>query len=77
MLLFHFPYIFFHSLFDGPLSSCEAELQELLRQIDIMLNNKQQEWDTERETLKLQCQAREQEMVSQRAQQDASQRKVG
>ncbi|XP_072032824.1 centrosomal protein of 63 kDa-like [Amphiura filiformis] len=63
-------------LFDGPLSSCETELQELLHQIDIMMSNKHKEWETETETLKLQCQAREHQVVSQRTKLEASQRQV-
>ncbi|KAM3931741.1 centrosomal protein of 63 kDa isoform 1-T2 [Leptodactylus fuscus] len=46
--------------------SCEAELQELMRQIDIMLDHKKSEWEAHTETLNTLIQLRDQELSSAR-----------
>ncbi|KAM4042879.1 centrosomal protein of 63 kDa isoform 1-T2 [Anomaloglossus baeobatrachus] len=50
--------------------SCEAELQELMRQIDIMLEHKKSEWDAHTETLNTLLQLRDQELSSARTRED-------
>ncbi|XP_070537703.1 centrosomal protein of 63 kDa-like isoform X2 [Ptychodera flava] len=54
-------------LFQGSLSSCEAELQELMRQIDIMVNNKKLEWDMQLQDNKTKLDIRDKEVISLRA----------
>ncbi|XP_073481624.1 centrosomal protein of 63 kDa isoform X2 [Aquarana catesbeiana] len=51
-------------------SSCEAELQELMRQIDIMLDHKKAEWEAHTETLNTLLQLREQELNTSRAREE-------
>ncbi|XP_072263733.1 centrosomal protein of 63 kDa [Pyxicephalus adspersus] len=51
-------------------SSCEAELQELMKQIDIMLDHKKAEWEAHTETLNALLQLREQELNASRARED-------
>ncbi|XP_028404960.1 centrosomal protein of 63 kDa-like [Dendronephthya gigantea] len=46
---------------DGILSGCEAELQELMRQIDIMVNAKKVEWDSHLHVLQLQLDKKKKE----------------
>ncbi len=49
------------------MTSCEAELQELMRQIDIMVHNRKMEWETELEGVKGQLRSSDKEVMSQRA----------
>ncbi|XP_068136519.1 centrosomal protein of 63 kDa [Hyperolius riggenbachi] len=51
-------------------SSCEAELQELMKQIDIMLEHKKAEWEAHNETLKTLLQLREEELGTSRAREE-------
>ncbi|XP_041482968.1 centrosomal protein of 63 kDa-like [Lytechinus variegatus] len=51
-------------LFDGSLSSCQAELQELMRQIDIMVNNKRLEWEASIKATEAQVRQRDEEIVT-------------
>lgn len=50
--------------------SCEAELQELMRQIDIMLEHKKSEWEAHTETLNTLLQLRDQELSSARTREE-------
>jgi len=49
------------------LSSCEAEVQELMRQVDLMVDARKQEWTDERRSLLAKLDIREQEAVIQKA----------
>ncbi|XP_041359421.1 centrosomal protein of 63 kDa-like isoform X3 [Gigantopelta aegis] len=47
----------------GPLTqSCQAELQELMRQLDIMLSSKKREWERDMESLQVKLDMRDQEL---------------
>ena len=63
------PSLFFCSLPEKSqlLWSCEAELQELMRQIDIMVQQKKSTWDRERQSLEARLEIREQEYSLQKA----------
>nr|XP_033804512.1 deuterosome assembly protein 1 isoform X3 [Geotrypetes seraphini] len=44
--------------------SCEAELEELMHQIDIMVNNKKLEWERQAQVLETKLDAREKELIN-------------
>lgn len=56
--------VFCTSLFDGSLSSCQGELQELMRQIDIMVNNKRLEWEASIKASEAQVRQRDEEIIT-------------
>ena len=51
----------------GLLSSCEPELQELMRQIDSMVQARRLGWERDRQALQARLEVREQEYNIQRA----------
>ncbi|XP_016079861.1 PREDICTED: centrosomal protein of 63 kDa isoform X3 [Miniopterus natalensis] len=61
----------------GFLTSCEAELQELMKQIDIMVAHKKSEWEGQTHALEACLDIREQELKSLRSQLDMKHREVG
>ncbi|NXM08382.1 CEP63 protein, partial [Tyrannus savana] len=61
----------------GFLTSCEAELQELMKQIDIMVAHKKSEWEGQTQALEARLSVREQELSSARAALQERQKEVG
>ncbi|NXS98867.1 CEP63 protein, partial [Jacana jacana] len=61
----------------GFLTSCEAELQELMKQIDIMVAHKKSEWEGQTQALEACLSAREQELASARAALQEKYKEVG
>ncbi|KAM6305190.1 centrosomal protein of 63 kDa [Aegotheles albertisi] len=59
------------------LTSCEAELQELMKQIDIMVAHKKSEWEGQAQALEACLSAREQELSSARAALQEKHKEVG
>ncbi|NXK91630.1 CEP63 protein, partial [Formicarius rufipectus] len=61
----------------GFLTSCEAELQQLMKQIDIMVAHKKSEWEGQTQALEACLSAREQELSSARAALQEKHKEVG
>ncbi|XP_005529596.1 PREDICTED: centrosomal protein of 63 kDa isoform X1 [Pseudopodoces humilis] len=61
----------------GFLTSCEAELQELMKQIDIMVAHKKSEWEGQTQALEACLRAREQELSSTKAALQEKQKEIG
>ncbi|XP_057887325.1 centrosomal protein of 63 kDa isoform X1 [Melospiza georgiana] len=61
----------------GFLTSCEAELQELMKQIDIMVAHKKCEWEGQTQALEACLSAREEELSSAKAALQEKQKEVG
>ncbi|XP_038002093.1 centrosomal protein of 63 kDa [Motacilla alba alba] len=61
----------------GFLTSCEAELQELMKQIDIMVAHKKSEWEGQTQALEACLSAREQELSSAKTALQEKQKEVG
>uniref|UniRef100_H2ZPS0 CEP63/Deup1 N-terminal domain-containing protein n=1 Tax=Ciona savignyi TaxID=51511 RepID=H2ZPS0_CIOSA len=59
------------------LTSCGAELQELMRQIDIMVRNKKMEWESELIASQDSLAVRDQELSRARAVLDQKQQEIG
>ena len=58
------------------LSSCESEIQELMRQIDIMVQGRKAEWEQEKQALTARLEVREQEYLIQKATLDQKHQEV-
>uniref|UniRef100_A0A8C9E3I2 Centrosomal protein of 63 kDa n=1 Tax=Phocoena sinus TaxID=42100 RepID=A0A8C9E3I2_PHOSS len=61
----------------GFLTSCEAELQELMKQIDIMVAHKKSEWEGQTHVLETCLDNRERELKALRSQVDMKHKEVG
>ncbi|KAM6258381.1 centrosomal protein of 63 kDa [Porphyrio hochstetteri] len=61
----------------GFLTSCEAELQELMKQIDIMVAHKKSEWEGQMQALETCLSVRDQELSSARAALQEKHKEVG
>ncbi|XP_062070344.1 centrosomal protein of 63 kDa isoform X3 [Lepus europaeus] len=61
----------------GFLTSCEAELQELMKQIDIMVAHKKSEWEGQTHALETCLDIREQELQTLRGQLELKHKEVG
>ncbi|XP_067158158.1 centrosomal protein of 63 kDa isoform X2 [Apteryx mantelli] len=66
-----------HGQGSGFLTSCEAELQELMKQIDIMVAHKKSEWEGQTQALEACLDVREQELSSARAALEEKYKEVG
>lgn len=58
------------------MTSCEAELQELMKQIDIMVAHKKSEWEGQTHALETCLNIREQEVKTLRDQLEMKQKEV-
>ncbi|KAJ6664915.1 hypothetical protein lerEdw1_005887 [Lerista edwardsae] len=56
---------------------CDAELQELMRQIDIMVNNKKLEWEKKTQALEVRMAIRDQELANAQTKLDQKGQEVG
>lgn len=63
-------------IYRGFLTSCEAELQELMKQIDIMVAHKKSEWEGQTHALETCLGIREQELKALRGQLDMKHNEV-
>nr|XP_044992395.1 centrosomal protein of 63 kDa isoform X1 [Jaculus jaculus] len=61
----------------GFLTSCEAELQELMKQIDIMVAHKKSEWEGQTQALETCLDIRDRELKALRSQLDMKHKEVG
>ncbi|XP_071949863.1 centrosomal protein of 63 kDa-like isoform X2 [Antedon mediterranea] len=65
-------------LFNGfPLSSCEAELQELMRQIDIMMAGRKKEWEMEIHALEARLDIKSKELNTSRSHIEIKHKELG
>ena len=72
--------LYFHVRFpwNGQLmSTCEAELQELMKQIDLMVQNKKLEWERDLHSAETKLQLKDRECTMQRATVEQKSREVG
>ncbi|CAH1244531.1 CEP63 [Branchiostoma lanceolatum] len=58
-------------------TSCQSELQELMRQIDIMVNSKKAEWERELQAVQVKLDVRDKEVLMQRATLEAKHQEIG